>query len=263
MKDTNNTESDREKLFVSVDDQIPPSPTLDRPSRRSSDVIERTVKVMFSLISLLLLAIVCTYAVSNTFFEVSDGDKQGNAQVREGLEPLAENKIRDCRTAGCYNNFECVEIKVDQACFVQPCPSVVYECLPPAMLNDPADAMFSIQAAAQETGEINSDDSDSAGELTEGYFACVQQHGGKNSWKHPTQSCNTCRCSANGTVACTKMLCKPANLSFSDMISKAKAHESRTLTTSMMVVPAFKTNSDDSSENTSQLFTSVVIDIQA
>ncbi|KAJ2776487.1 hypothetical protein GGI15_004832 [Coemansia interrupta] len=132
------------------------------------------------------------------------------------------------------------------------------------MLNDPADAMFSIQAAAaDDTEEINSDDSDRTGELTEGYFACVQQHGGKSSWNHPTQPCNTCRCSANGSVVCTKMLCKPSDLSFSDMISMAEADESRILTTVMVAVPGSKAIYDDGSENTSLLFTSVVIDVQA
>ncbi|KAJ2707614.1 hypothetical protein FB645_000591 [Coemansia sp. IMI 203386] len=138
-----------------------------------------------------------------------------------------------------------------------PCPSIVYECLPPAMLNDPADAMFSIQQASLVgDGELGNDDSDSTGELTQGYFNCLQQHGGKSIWNHPDQPCNTCRCTATGSIACTKMLCIPDKQDTSahgDIVPDI-------LTTIMSPVPA---PADADPENTSQFYTSIVIDVKA
>ncbi|KAJ1869703.1 hypothetical protein LPJ57_005486 [Coemansia sp. RSA 486] len=138
-----------------------------------------------------------------------------------------------------------------------PCPSIVYECLPPAMLNDPADAMFSIQQASLVgNGELGNEDSDSTGELTQGYFNCLQQHGGKSIWNHPDQPCNTCRCTATGSIACTKMLCIPDK-------QDTSVHDNTVpdiLTTIISPVPA---PADADPENTSQFFTSIVIDVKA
>lgn len=40
-----------------------------------------------------------------------------------------------------------------------------------------------------------------------GRYACLQQHGGQQSWRHPKEPCNICHCNAWGGVSCTKMLC--------------------------------------------------------
>ncbi|KAJ2725195.1 hypothetical protein GGI07_001457 [Coemansia sp. Benny D115] len=227
-------------------------------NQRLSRIMERGVKTAFVLVSLLLLAIVCTYAGSNTIFK-SDSSEKG----REGLEPLPKNIVGDCRTTGCNNNFECVEVKTDFACFVQPCPKTVFECLPNAMLKDPADAVFSIQPLVPPSGEMGGDLGDFAGGLTEGFFACVQMHGGKSSWKHPTESCNTCRCTAGGGISCTKMMCLDGKMDgLRKAMAKASADEmSHVLTTVMTPVDPPADAKARDPENTSQYFTSVVLDI--
>ncbi|KAJ1813897.1 hypothetical protein LPJ75_002992, partial [Coemansia sp. RSA 2598] len=150
---SNEHDSSREKLVVHINDDgqhnassIGPFQQQQPQRYHHSAMLERTAKAMFALVSLFLLIILCTYIGSKTIFDSSSagksaGEATGDSDGRKGLAPLPQNEIKDCRAAGCYNNFECVEVKVDQACFVQPCPSVVYECLPPAMLNDAADAV--------------------------------------------------------------------------------------------------------------------------
>ncbi|KAJ2855155.1 3'-5' DNA helicase, partial [Coemansia erecta] len=262
---SNQRDSSREKLVLHINDDsqhtVSSSPgPLHQRHHCHSAMLGKTVKTMFALVSLFLLAILCTYIGSKVIFDYSSTDRNsaeqsngdGNGDGRKGLAPLPQNEIKDCRTSGCFNNFECVEIKVDQACFVQPCPSVVYECLPPAMLNDPADAMFSIQPASQGNGELGNDDLDSSGELTQGYFNCLQQHGGKSIWNHPDQPCNTCRCTTTGSIACTKMFCiphsKPGSPAGQNTIM-ADSSEPYTLTTIMSPVPNPAGKED--SENTS------------
>ncbi|KAJ2776115.1 hypothetical protein H4R18_005833, partial [Coemansia javaensis] len=43
-----------------------------------------------------------------------------------------------------------------------------------------------------------------ADEVTPAFLTCVQQHGGLAVWPRADQPCNTCRCTASGSVLCTK-----------------------------------------------------------
>ncbi|KAJ2581007.1 hypothetical protein GGH95_002295 [Coemansia sp. RSA 1836] len=260
--------------------QPPPSPRRPQMQQRRS-LVEVAVKVVFGAIFTFLLVIICTYAGSKTIFDTDSTSKDNTAS---GEKVLVEPKVRDCRSTGCFSNFECVPVAADFACFIPPCPSTIYECLPNAMLKDPADALFSIQpvsaallgqdvhkgkgdGGSDKGGDVdNSSTTDLYGEpiqLTEGYYACIQQHSGQRSWRHPTEPCNTCRCNPRGGVSCTKMLCKQPsqpNLASSKEGVGAPSYASRLLTTVMSLVDP---EPDASVSGTATpRYTSIVIDIQ-
>ncbi|KAJ2753854.1 hypothetical protein GGI19_002830 [Coemansia pectinata] len=260
-----------EKLLGSgsedIADQTPPHPTRQQQQRRRSPV-EIVVKVIFGAICLFLLAIICTYAGSKTIF-----DTTSKAKVEPGEKVLVEPKIRDCRSIGCFNDFECVPVAADFACFIPPCPSTVYECQPKASLKDPEDALFSIlpvnAAPSQDKeagrmskgGDADNFTTDRYGkpiQLTEGFYACIQQHNGQSSWRHPTEPCNTCRCNARGGVSCTKMLCKPGNRPEPGK-EATTSYASRLLTTIMSQISA---EAGAGVSSVTPRYTSIVIDIQ-
>ncbi|KAJ2821368.1 hypothetical protein GGI24_004237 [Coemansia furcata] len=267
-----NDSSSNEKLLgdssIDIAEQPSQQPTaFRRHSTRQQphrSLIEMVVKLVFGAISVFLLVIICVYAGSKTIFDTND-------KVESGEKVLVEPKVRDCRTTGCFNDFECVPVAADFACFIPPCPSTVYECQPRAALKDPEDALFSILPVNVAPGQVKEADRlDKAGDadnyttdlygkpsqLTEGYYACIQQHNGRRSWRHPTEPCNTCSCNALGGISCTKMLCKPANRP--DPVNDvATIYASRLLTTVMTQISA----GPGVSRATPQ-YTSTVIDIQ-
>ncbi|KAJ2039607.1 hypothetical protein IW146_006783 [Coemansia sp. RSA 922] len=232
-------------------------PTRQEQRRRSP--VEIAVKVVFGAIFLFLLALICTYAGSKTIFDTTRKDA-----AEPGEKVLVEPKIRDCRSTGCFSEFECVPVAADFACFIPPCPSTVYECQPKASLKDPEDALFSIlpvSAAPSQSEEAYSFNTDRYGkptQLTEGYFACIQQHNGQSSWRHPTEPCNTCRCNARGGVSCTKMLCKPGSR-LESVKEATTSYPSRLLTTIMSQISA---EAGAGVSSATPRFTSIVIDIQ-
>ncbi|KAJ2008717.1 hypothetical protein H4R26_000036 [Coemansia thaxteri] len=274
------SDADKERLLESAEESAPkqltpPPPVLPAPRDRHQQrvqrhpLVEKAVKTVFATLSVFLLALICLYAGSKTLFDTTSSS--GGAGSGDKVL-VVEPKVRDCRTTGCFNDFECAPAAADFACFIPPCPSVVYECMPKAALADPKDAVFSIQPvnaafdpneagkakdASQRDGSNDADNTttDAYGEpiqLTEGYYACVQQHNGRRSWRHPTEPCNTCRCNARGGVSCTKMLCKQkdqANPGFA----------SRLLTTVMSPVRA---DHGAGAGGPTPRYTSIVIDIQ-
>ncbi|KAJ2744285.1 hypothetical protein GGI20_003076 [Coemansia sp. BCRC 34301] len=249
-----------------------------RQQQRRS-LIEIAVKVVFGAIFAFLLVIVCMYAGSKTIFDTS-----GSSKADSGEKVLVEPKVRDCRSTGCLNEFECVPVAADFACFIPPCPSTVYECLPNAMLKDPEDALFTIQPISDAPsgpdahtndanveynrgsdvdGDITTDLYGEPIQLTEGYYACIQQHNGQRSWRHPMEPCNLCRCNPRGGVSCTKKLCKQGSQP-DHHISKEQVetptYASRILTTVMSLIDA-EAGASGSSGATPR-YTSIVVDIQ-
>ncbi|KAI8322535.1 hypothetical protein GQ54DRAFT_304010 [Martensiomyces pterosporus] len=223
--------------------------------------VDFLVKAAFGFVAVMLLVIICTYAGSNTVFSAPGGDED----ARRG--EVFENKARDCRSTGCNGDFECVLVEADFACFVPPCPTAVYECLPNAVFDDPDDAIFSIQRgnpdanrAMRKAGSATPTEeaADVSEEPSEAYYACLQQHGGQSVWRHPKEPCNTCRCTEQGRVACTKRLCNPGNLDFSAFSSRADPGQARVQTTIMVPV-----SGSNSAAGASAMYTSIAIDIQA
>ncbi|KAJ2735717.1 hypothetical protein IW152_001355 [Coemansia sp. BCRC 34962] len=267
--------SSREKLLgdssVDIAEQSLPSRLSSVHRRRSAhqqprrSPIEIIVKFVFGAILLLLLLIICVYAGSKTLFDTED-------RAEPGEKVLVEPKIRDCRSTGCHNDFECVSVAADFACFIPPCPSTVYECQPKAILKDPEDAVFSILpvnvAPGQDKdadhrldmgGDADDPTTDRYGEsvqTTEGYYACIQQHNGQRSWRHPTEPCNTCRCNPRGGISCTKILCKLGNRPESRK-EATTSYASRLLTTIASHIGA-----EAGASNAATRVISIVIDIQ-
>ncbi|KAJ2412967.1 hypothetical protein H4218_001521 [Coemansia sp. IMI 209128] len=232
-----------------------------QPHRRSP--IELVVKFVFGTIFLFLLLLLCMYAGSKTLFDTED-------KAEPGEKVLVEPKIRDCRSTGCHNDFECVSVAADFACFIPPCPATVYECQPKASLKDPEDAMFSILpvnvAPSQDNGADRLDKGGDADDLTtdrygesiqitEGYYACIQQHNGRRSWRHPTESCNTCRCNPRGGVSCTKMLCKPGNR------PESRKEGTTSYASHLLTTVAWQVNAEAGASDATTRIASVVIDI--
>ncbi|KAI9503960.1 hypothetical protein GGI25_000843 [Coemansia spiralis] len=187
-------------------------------------IAKRLLKITAVLIFTSFLLFIFARFGSNDFFACSDhmGSNKDTIQGEDASKhyPPHHPSYRprpDCRTTGCHNGFECVKVNANIACLAKPCPSVVFQCLPPSMLDDPKDAVFSIQTVGEpstsgvaETHNNHPSEgsqSDRKNKLTEAFFSCLQAHDGKMVWNHPVETCNLCRCLPNGGISCTKKLC--------------------------------------------------------
>ncbi|KAJ2899155.1 hypothetical protein IWW38_001096 [Coemansia aciculifera] len=260
------SESTSEKLLgaSNAEHHLSPPPPMRRSQRQQHrSLVDLAVKVVFGFIFTFLLVMTCIYAGSKTIFDTDGLSSTGKDKAVPDEKVLVEPKVRDCRSTGCFNNFECVAVAADFACFIPPCPATVYECQPNAMLKDPEDALFSIQPISAARNEQDKGENVDSGyitniygesiQLTEGYYACIQQNGGKRSWRHPTEPCNTCRCNPRGGISCTKMLCKQGD-------QPRGSYASRILTTVMSLVDP-EAGASISGTSTPR-YTSIVIDIQ-
>ncbi|KAJ1946351.1 hypothetical protein GGF37_001218 [Kickxella alabastrina] len=230
MNDNSVANESSEKLILTINEAEPTnSPTANYAVKQWRQlvisVLVKYAKFMVALLSLMLLVTLyhCTM----------NQDSDNNGVARDNLEPLAHNQIQDCRVKGCAEGMQCMQAENNIACFVQPCPGI-YECMPASGVakereKEEEGGVYSILPIMPAEGGDEAAVADvmklAVGKLTEGFFACVQSHGGKEMWAHPVESCNTCRCTAAGAVACTKMMCKSGNEDFKKMVGKAEEKE--------------------------------------
>ncbi|KAJ2799042.1 hypothetical protein H4R20_004589 [Coemansia guatemalensis] len=266
---------DNEKLLdatvVSVDntahDDMPQDVPVHRPRRESTchRFISRFIKGMSILAATLLVLISLSYMGSRTFYDIVPGWFEQNCG-----DYIPGGMAGDCRGSGCPGGYACAPVDEHIACFVAPCPSVVFDCVPIAMLNKPDATEFSAQpilasnspAMPNPTADSHNspEDSDMKGMLTDPFLACIQKHGNMRSWNH-SDGCNTCVCTLQGTVVCTKKMClQKEQHAFKEAVSEAINQEPEVHTTVMVPLDNARASGD---AHQSAVYTSVPVDIQA
>ncbi|PIA19254.1 hypothetical protein COEREDRAFT_79211 [Coemansia reversa NRRL 1564] len=239
-----------------------------RPQRESTchRLIARFFKSISILAAALLVLTALSYMGSETFYDMIpdwfEHDCGGD---------MADDVPSDCRGSGCHSGYTCAPVNANIACFIAPCPSVLFDCVPAAMVDKPDATEFFVQPILASNSPAmtmsnptadsrNPEESDMKGKLTDPFLACTQKHGNMRSWSH-VDGCNTCVCTLQGTVACTKKLCllKPQH-SFKEAVSEAMNQGPEVHTTVM--VPLDNANPSDDTHQ-SAIYTSVPVDVQA
>ncbi|KAJ2500599.1 hypothetical protein GGH96_002642 [Coemansia sp. RSA 1972] len=253
-----NNARDDDKHLLAVAPALPAPVGQPQPQCAWCGRAKKAVKAVLALVAVALVVTMCAYAGSKTLFEIVPG-----WLGREGSTP--NNIPGDCRSSGCRNGFTCSAVDAQVACFVGPCPSKFYECIPTAMVGKPDATEASILPISAENSPVMAQPSPDAEpdvpngksqRITEAFYSCVQQHDGQTTWMHPVDGCNTCRCTLRGTVACTKMLCSPG-IHAADAVSQA-VNQAGDVHTTVMVALA-----SASGDTESIFYTSVPIDIEA
>ncbi|KAJ2631373.1 hypothetical protein H4R22_002025 [Coemansia sp. RSA 1290] len=251
-----NPTRDDEKLLLGSS-ELPAAYTRQPQQRHSAcSLVKKAFKMLFALVATLLIIAICVYTGSKLLYGKMPcwRDQDGSPSSHE---------VNDCRSSGCYDGFTCAPVIAHVACFVGPCPSTLYECIPSAMVDQPDSSQVSILPISAENSPIMAQASpespvplpDGDQRITEAFYSCVQKHDGQTSWTHPVDGCNTCKCTLSGSVACTKMLCSPVNQDAA--VSRAINQLSDVHTTVMVPLASA------SGEAESTLYTSVPIDIKA
>ncbi|KAJ2848913.1 hypothetical protein IWW36_003003 [Coemansia brasiliensis] len=248
---------DDEKLLLGSS-ELPTAHTRQPQQGHSAwGLVRKVFKAVFALVATLLVIAICAYTGSKLLY--------GKTPCWPGRDGSMSNyDTNDCRSSGCHDGFTCAPVNAHVACFVGPCPSTLYECIPSAMVGMPDSSQVSILPISAENSPIMAQASPESPaplpegdqRITEAFYSCVQKHGGQTSWTHPIDGCNTCKCTLSGSVACTKMFCSPVNQN-DDAVSRAINQVSDVHTTVMVPLASA------SGEAKSALYTSVPIDIEA
>ncbi|KAJ2084337.1 hypothetical protein H4R24_000130 [Coemansia sp. RSA 988] len=239
-----------------------------RPQRESTchRVISRFIKGVSILAAALLTLTALSYLGSGRFYDIVPGWFEQNCG-----NGMADGMAGDCRGTGCRTGYTCAPVNEHIVCFVAPCPSVVFECVPTAMLDRPDATEFSAQPILASNSPTmvapnpiadnhGSEVGDMKGKLSDLFLACTQKHGNMRSWKH-VDDCNTCACTQTGAVVCTKKLClSKQQHAFKEAVSEAINQEPEVHTTIM--VPLNNGSPADDAHQ-SAVYTSVPVDIQA
>ncbi|KAJ2162585.1 hypothetical protein GGF46_000588 [Coemansia sp. RSA 552] len=260
---------DSEKL---LEDGAAPATVPRRPARAHPrrNILAVVAKAALLLAAALVVLAVCMYADTQAVLDampawMGGGIDRNRERPAGGTEKLLAG---DCRSSGCRGDFECVQVDANIACFVSPCPSTLYMCVPPGAANTPDAAFASILPIGLENGPVMAQPSpaepdethadaaavDGDAKVTEAFYSCVLQHGNRSSWLH-ADSCNTCRCTPTGGVACTRKLCIPASKT-PEEVKQALNQAGNDIHTTV-IVPM------DGEEGGSAVYTSVAIDVQA